>query len=426
MSARIAITGFGAVTPVGNDAEATWQGLAAGKSGVRRIETFDASTYPVQIAGLVEGFDLSQYVDDETTRNRLPRAGGFAVAAAMQALDDSGARGEYDPYERGISLGGSVGRADLQEMSDILQGRKDSRDDGGSLRRWDPEEVFTFDQNMAPSVIAQMADFRGPMISVSTACTGSAHAIGEAMRRIQDGEAKLMLAGGYDSLTSWLDVLGFSLLGALTKDYNDDPQHASRPFDANRTGFVLGEGAVIAVLEDWDAAKARGANIYAELAGYSASMNAYRMTDPPPDGGGAVLAMTKAMKEAGLTPADIDYVVAHGTGTPAGDPSEVEGIRRVFGDEHKGRIVVTSTKSMVGHSTCAAAGVNLLAAVYAMRDSKVSPTTNIDEVDPKLADMDFVPNEARDMEVRAALINAFAFGGTNGAMAVRRPDLVEA
>ena len=175
------------------------------------------------------------------------------------------------------------------------------------------------------------------MISVSTACTGSAHAIGEAMRRIQDGEAKMMLAGGYDSLTSWLDVLGFSLLGALTKDYNDDPEHASRPFDASRTGFVLGEGAVVVTLEDWDAAKERGARIYAELAGYSSSMNAYRMTDPPPDGGGAVLAMTKAMKEAGLTTGDIDYVVAHGTGTPAGDPSEVEGIRRVFGDDKSRR-----------------------------------------------------------------------------------------
>jgi 3-oxoacyl-[acyl-carrier-protein] synthase II len=421
MSARIAITGFGAVTPVGNDAESTWQGLVSGKSGIRKIQTFDASTYPVQIAGMVEGFDLAEHVPDESLRKHLSRAGGFAVAAAMEALDDAGLRDVYEPFERGVSLGGSVGRTELQEMSDILNARKESRENGGGLRRWDPDEVFVFDQNMAPAAIAQMADCRGPMVSVSTACTGSAHAIGEAMRRIQDGEAKMMLAGGYDSLTSWLDVLGFSLLGALTKDYNDDPQRASRPFERDRSGFVLGEGAVLMVLEDLEEARARGAPLLAEIVGYAASLNAYRMTDPPPDGGGAVIAVGNALRESGFRPEDVDYVVAHGTGTPAGDASETTAIKRAFG-EHAYNLAVTSPKSMVGHTTCAAGALNMLAAIGAMRESVISPTINYDNPDPEL-DLDFVGNEARQREVNVAVTNAFAFGGTNGALVVCKPDL---
>lgn len=231
----------------------------------------------------------------------------------------------------------------------------------------------------------------------------------------------MMLAGGYDALTSWVDVLGFTLLGALTKDYNDDPEHASRPFDRDRTGFVLGEGGVVMVLEDLESARARGAEIHAEIAGYGSSLNAYRMTDPPPDGGGAIIAMTRALRDSGFTAQDIDYVVAHGTGTPAGDVSETVAIKGAFGD-HAKRLVVTSPKSMTGHTTCAAGALNLLAALGAIRDNVVSPTTNLDNPDPEL-DLDYVAKDAREMEVNVVMTNAFAFGGTNGAMVVCEPEL---
>jgi 3-oxoacyl-[acyl-carrier-protein] synthase II len=230
----------------------------------------------------------------------------------------------------------------------------------------------------------------------------------------------MMLAGGHDALTTWLDVLGFTLLGALTKDYNDDPEHASRPFDANRTGFVLGEGAVVLVLEDWDAAEERGARILAEIAGYGASMNAYRMTDPPPDGSGPAIAIGAALRDAELSTSDIDYVVAHGTGTPSGDVSETVAIRRALGADAD-RALVTSVKSMTGHTTAAAGALSSLAAIYAMRDGRVSPTVNLDTPDPN-CDLDYVPNEAREHEVRAAVINAFAFGGTNACLVIRNPE----
>jgi 3-oxoacyl-[acyl-carrier-protein] synthase II len=235
---------------------------------------------------------------------------------------------------------------------------------------------------------------------------------------IQDDEADMMVAGGFDALTSWCDLLGFSLLGALTTQYNDDPEHASRPFDRDRSGFVLGEGGVVVVLEERDAAEKRGAQILAELTGYGSSLNRYRMTDPPPDGGGGVLAMSSALREAGLQPADVDYVVAHATSTPAGDLSETVAIKRVFGDDAS-RIVVTSPKCMTGHTTCAASALNLLAGIYAMRDGVVSPTINVDNQDPE-CDLDCVPNQARELEVNVFLVNGFAFGGTNGALVATR------
>ena len=218
-----------------------------------------------------------------------------------------------------------------------------------------------------------------------------------------------------------MDVIGFSLLGALTKDYNDDPEHASRPFERDRTGFVLGEGAVFMVLEELESARARGAEILGEIVGYASSLNAYRMTDPPPDGGGAVVAMTNALRESGFAPEDVDYVVAHGTGTPVGDTSETVAIKRAFG-EHAYRLAVTSPKSMVGHTTCAAGALNMLAALGAMRDGVISPTINYDHPDPEL-DLDFIGNVARERDVAVAMTNAFAFGGTNGALVVCRPDV---
>lgn len=413
---RVVITSVGAVTPVGNDAESTWQGLKAGRSGVQKIDTFDVSTFPVQIAGMCSEFTLDQLPDQHSARY-LHRGERFGVAAAAEAVRNAAIEpGTYEPDEIGVAIGGSVDRPELQEFSDAFEVR--SKSEGHALHRFPSIKTVKDSQNTATMEAARLAGADGPMIGVSTACTASAHSMGEAYRLIQDGDVRMMVAGGYDALTSWCDVLGFSLLGALTTQYNDDPEHASRPFDKDRSGFVLGEGGVIMVLEEHDAAVARGANIMAELRGYGSSLNAYRMTDPPPDGGGAVIAMNAALREAGLTSADVDYVVAHATSTPAGDISETTAIKRVFGDDAS-RIVVTSPKSMTGHTTCAASALNLLAGIYSMRDGVVSPTINVDNQDPE-CDLDCVPNEARELDVGVVLVNGFAFGGTNGALVATR------
>ncbi len=415
---RVVITGIGAVTPVGRDAESSWESLKAGRSGVRRIDYYDVSTFPVQIAGICEDFDLSQLPDQEAARY-LHRGERFGVAAAVEALRNAGLEpGTYAPERVGIAIGGSVDRPELQEFSDAFAVRATS--EGRELHRFPPIQTLLNSQNTACAEIARVAGADGPVIGISTACTASAHSIGEAFRLIQDDEVDMMVAGGFDALTTWCDLLGFSLLGALTTQYNDDPEHASRPFDRDRSGFVLGEGGVVVVLEEQEAAEARGAKILAELVGYGSSLNRYRMTDPPPDGGGGVIAMNAALREAGLGPGDVDYVVAHATSTPAGDVSETVAIKRVFGDDSR-RIVVTSPKSMTGHTTCAASALNLLAGVYAMRDGVVSPTINVDNQDPE-CDLDCVPNEARELDVGVVLVNGFAFGGTHGALAVKRHE----
>ncbi len=416
---RVAITGIGAVTPVGNDAGETWSSLVAGRSGIGPITTFDATTFPVRIAGMVEDFDVDRYLTDRTLGRHLSRAAGFGVGATAQALADAQVTaGTYEPHERGVAVGGSVGRAELQELADMSHELHSSQ--GRRIYRQAPSDVLLRDQNVGVAAMARLGGCEGPMISVSTACSGSAHAIGEAFRRIQDGEVKLMLAGGFDALTTWLDVLGFALLGALATKYNDDPQRASRPFDGERSGFVLGEGAVVAVLEDWDAARERGAPIQAELVGYGSSMNAYRITDAPPDGGGAILAMASALAESGLGPGGVDYVAAHGTGTAGNDLCETVALKSVFGPDAY-RLAISSPKSMTGHLTSAAGGLNLLAALGALREQVVPPTINHEHPDPKL-DLDYVPNTARPMRVRAVIVNALAFGGTNASFVVRAAE----
>jgi 3-oxoacyl-[acyl-carrier-protein] synthase II len=417
MARRVAVTGLGAVTPVGNDVRSTWDSLLAGRSGVGPITNFDASSYPVRIAAEVKGFRLSDHVPERRLRRHLSRAGGFGVAAARQALADAGLRpADYAPPEKGVAMGATMGRPELDEMVEMSHTIHDSG--GKRYFRQAPRDVMTRDQNTAMTVMARMAECQGPMISVSTACTASAHAIGEAFRHIQEGDARLMIAGGYDSLISYLDVLGFSLLGALVGSFNDAPQKASRPFERDRAGFVLGEGAVVVVLEEWEAARARGARIQAEMVGYGSSMNAYRMTDAPPDGGGTIVAVANALKESGLRPDEVDYVAAHGTSTPGNDLCETMALKSVFG-EHASRLAISSVKSMTGHLTAAAGGLNLLAAVGALRDQVVPPTINLENPDPKL-DLDYVPNQARKTRVRAAMVNAFAFGGTNASMVLRQ------
>ena len=257
------------------------------------------------------------------------------------------------------------------------------------------------------------------MLSVSTACTASGHAIGEAYRRIQEGDARLMIAGGYDSLISWLDVLGFSLLGALTTEHADEPERASRPFSADRSGFVLGEGAAMFVLEDLEGARERGASIHAELVGYAATMNAYRMTDPPPDGGGVTLAMARALEESGVPREDIGYIAAHGTSTPGNDLCETLAIKDVFGAHAPAASRSVRSSPWLATSPAAAAGVGLIGALGVLREGRAPPTINLDSPGPKL-DLDYVPNTAKPVDTSAAMVNAFAFGGTNACFIVQK------
>ncbi len=412
---RVAITGVGAVTPLGNTAARTWQGLAEGRSGVSALETFDASTFPVRIAGQVKDFDPGS-VAPARQRRHLSRAALFALAAAQEAVTDAGEGWDAtDPYDRGVVVAGTVGRPALQELVDMSH--QLSTSDFHDLYRQAPGDVLLRNQNVGVAAVAGAGNCRGPVVSVSTACAGAAHAIGEAYRRIQEGECAQMLTGGFDALTTWMDVLGFSLLGAITDRWNDQPERASRPFDSDRSGFVLGEGAVIAALEDWDSAVARGARIHGEIVGYGTSLNAYRITDSPPDGGGAISAMRDAVAQSGLGTEGIDYIAAHGTSTPGNDASETLAIEKLFG-EHARELCVSSPKSMTGHLTSAAAGVNLIAALGALREGLVPPTINLDRPDPRLR-LDYVPNRAVRRPVRAALVNAFAFGGTNACFVVR-------
>ncbi|MEU6766172.1 beta-ketoacyl-[acyl-carrier-protein] synthase family protein [Streptomyces sp. NPDC046853] len=413
---RVVITGFGAISPLGNDADSTWRGLREGRSGIGPLTLFDATEFPVRIAGLVRGFDARTAIPAAHKPGRFTRAGQFGIAAGLEALRHAGAGpGTYEPDACGVSLGASVGRPDLQLLVDMGQLRQESGHPDAFLTQ-SPHQVLMDDQNLPLSALVQALDARGPAIGVSTACAGSAHALGEAFRCIQEGDAELMLAGGHDSLTTWCDILGFSLLGAMTDRHNDDPEHASRPFDDDRSGFVVGEGGVVFVLEERAAALARGATVHAELLGYGSTLNAWRITDSPPDGSGADRAMEHAVEEAGVGTGGIDYVVAHGTGTPGNDLSETVALKKVFGDD-AGRLVISSPKSMAGHLTAAGAGLNVLAAVGAIRESVVPPTLNLDTPDRRL-DLDYVPHVARRTPVRAALVNAFAFGGSNTSLVV--------
>ncbi|EIV94866.1 beta-ketoacyl synthase [Frankia sp. QA3] len=415
---RVVITGAGAVTPLGNDAAGTWRGLAAGRSGIGPLTSFDTTGFPVRIGAMVKGFDPATAIPARVGRRHLSRVGQFGVAAAYEAQRSAGLdgpAGAVPPDERGVAMGASVGRPDLRTLLDIGELRASTGRPDAFVPRL-PSSTLTDDQNVPLNAMARMFAATGPMIGVSTACSGAGHALGEAFRAIQEGDAQVMLAGGYDSLTTWLDLLGFSLLGALTDRHNDDPTRASRPFDADRSGFVIGEGAAAFVLEDLASARARRAPVLAEVLGYGSSLNAWRITDSPPDGSGAIQAMEGAVAESGLGTGGIDYIVAHGTSTHGNDMSETAAIKKVFGsDAH--RLVVSAPKSMAGHLTSASLGLGVLAAIGAIRHSLVPPTINLDHPDRHL-DLDYVPHTARRMPVGAALVNAFAFGGSNTSLVI--------
>jgi len=407
---RVVVTGLGIISPIGNSVAEAWSNVLAGKSGIARINRFDPSRLASQIAGEVKNFDVGAYLSPKEAR-RMDRFIHFGIAAGIQALKDSGLQVTEDNAPRvGVNIGSGIGG---------LPGIEETHDDllKGGPRKISPFFIPSTIINMISGNFSIMHGLKGPNLAMVTACTTSAHCIGESGRLIEYGDCDVMVAGGAEAAITELTVGGFSSARALSTR-NDDPATASRPWDKDRDGFVLAEGAGVLVLEELEHAKRRGARIYAELAGYGMSGDAYHMTAPQESGEGAARCMENALRNAGLNRQDIDYINAHGTSTPLGDLAETVAVKLCFGD-HAKKLAVSSTKSMTGHLLGAAGGVEALFSVLAIRDQVAPPTANLFSQDPA-CDLDYVPNAARPMPVRAALSNSFGFGGTNGTLIFRR------
>jgi 3-oxoacyl-[acyl-carrier-protein] synthase II len=407
---RVVVTGLGIISPVGNTVPEAWDAVLAGKSGITRVSHFDPARLASQIAGEVRGFDVTRYLSPKEAR-RMDRFIHFGMAAGLQAWKDSGNAVTPESAERfGINFGSGIGGLPLiEEMhNELLK---------SGPRRISPFFIPGTIINMIAGNLSIMLGTKGPNLAIVTACTTSTHCIGEAAKAIRYGEADVMIAGGAEATVTELAMGGFASARALSTR-NDDPAGASRPWDKDRDGFVLGEGAGAVVLEEYEHAKQRGARIYCELAGYGVSSDAYHMTAPAEDGEGAFRCMRNAMRDAGLGAGDIDYVNAHGTSTPLGDIAETVAVKRAFG-EHAKKIVVNSTKSMTGHLLGAAGGVEAVFSILALVHQVSPPTINLQTPDPA-CDLDYVPNAARKMAIRAALSNSFGFGGTNGTLVFRR------
>jgi 3-oxoacyl-[acyl-carrier-protein] synthase II len=406
---RIVITGLGLISPVGNSVEEAWQNILAGVSGIGPITRFDTSTFPTQFAGEVKNFDITQYISAKDAR-RMDRFIHYGLAAGIQAVRDAGLdqAGVADPERVGVAIGSGIGGLPLIEET------KEEYIAGG-VRKVSPFFVPGSIINMISGNLSIEFGFKGPNLSIVTACTTGTHSIGEAARLIEYGDADVMVAGGAESTVSPLGVGGFCAARALSTR-NDDPTTASRPWDKDRDGFVLGEGAGVLVLEEYEHAKARGAKIYAELAGYGMSADAYHITAPNMDG--PRRSMVNALKNAGVTPSDVQYVNAHGTSTPLGDKNESDAIKAAFGDAAY-KIVVNSTKSMTGHLLGGAGGIESLFTVLAIHHQISPPTINIFNQDPE-CDLDYCANKARPMKIDVALKNNFGFGGTNGSLVFKR------
>jgi len=407
---RVVITGLGAVTPVGNDVPTTWEALLAGRSGVDRIRRFDPSELKTQFAAEVKDFDPTKYMSRREAR-RFDRFTHFALAAATEAVADAGLdMASEDPSEVGVLVGSGVGGiSTLLEQFSLMQRR-------GS-RRVSPFLIPALMMNGAAGQIAITFGLQGPNLAVASACASGAHAIGEAAAIIRRGDAQIMLAGGSEAGIVPIAIAGFNVMGAISTR-NDDPQRASRPFDADRDGFVLGEGAGMVVLESLEHAQARGARIYGELLGYGATSDAFHITAPAEDGKGAAMAMQKALEHAGIPPTAVDYINAHGTSTLLNDASETTAIKAVFG-EHAYRLAVSSTKSMIGHLLGAAGAVEAIFCLLALRDQMLPPTINYETPDPA-CDLDYVPNVARQAKVNVVMSNSFGFGGHNAVLVFGR------
>ena len=426
MKRRVVITGIGSVTPLGLTMEETWQGLLAGKSGIGPIRLFDASTFPTTFAAQVPDFDLRPYVKDLAPYAKVGRNVRFAMAAARMAFDDAGlAPSDIDRSRFGIYMGSGEGIVDFDTLvASIARG---TQNDGRvnivpfaefGLRAYDGLRELEQEPNMPANHLAAEYGLAGPAYSCLTACAASTQAVGEAMDLVRTARVDRMLAGGTHSMIHPLGVTGFNLLTAISTEPKDQPWRASRPFDRDRGGFVLGEGATILVLEELEAARKRGARILAEMVGFGTSADAYRMTDVQPEGRGAAAAMCMALADARVGPEAIDYISAHGTGTTENDKVETLAVKLVFGDAAP-KVPMSSVKSMLGHLIAAAGATELATCVLAIRDQILPPTINLDTPDPE-CDLDYVPNHARKAEVEVCLSNSFGFGGQNDSLVVRR------
>jgi 3-oxoacyl-[acyl-carrier-protein] synthase II len=409
---RVVITGLGVISPLGLDAPSTWEALLAGKSGIGPITGFDASAFSSRIAGEVHGFVPENYIDRKEVK-KMDTFIHFAIAASKEAMADSGLIVDAGNAERvGVYIGSGIGGLHLHEST-----HREYLERGP--RRISPFFIPAMIINLAAGQVSILFGAKGPNLAVATACATGNHAIGEAMRLIREDYADVMIAGGTDAGVTPLALGGFCAMKALSTR-NDAPEKASRPFDAERDGFVMGDGAGILILEERSQAIARGARIYAELAGYGLSGDAYHISAPSESGEGAARAMRGALKDAGLPPDAIDYINAHGTSTPVGDRVETLAVKAVFGD-HAKKVAFSSTKSMTGHLLGAAGGLESAITTLAVRDCVVPPTINYEHPDPD-CDLDCVPNVARRQPVRAALNNSFGFGGTNASLLTTRHD----
>ena len=406
MKRRVVITGLGMVTPLGTGVEKNWEALCAGKSGIRRVEKFDASPFPSQIAGEVRDFRSEDFMDKQQVR-RFDVFIHYAVASARMALENSGLGITDKNRDRTGCLTGSGlgGLAMLEHFHRVLLEQ--------GPRRISPFFIPGIIANMAPGQIAIEFGIKGPNLSIETACAASCHAVGESFRLIQEDKADAMVTGGSEAVVTPLALGGFCAMRALSTR-NEEPEKASRPFELNRDGFVMAEGAGILVLEEMNQALERGAPIYAEVAGYGMSADAYHISAPEPDGGGAILCMKNALVDGGFTAEDIDYINAHGTSTKLNDESETKAIKAVFG-EHAHKVAVSSTKSMTGHLLGGAGGVEAIYTALTIKHGIMPPTINYEMPDPE-CDLDFVPNVARKGRVRVAMSNSFGFGGTNASL----------
>jgi len=403
---RVVVTGLGIVCPVGIGVEPAWRAIVAGESGIGPITRFDASAFPSRIAGEVKDFDVSRWLSAKEAR-RYDTFIHYGLVATMEAVHDAGLESYPGDKERvGVCIGSGIGGLPM------IEDTKQAYNDGGP-RKISPFFVPGSIINMISGLVSIQYGYQGPNLGMVSACSTANHSIGEAARLVEYGDADIMVAGGSESTVSPLGIGGFCASRALSTR-NDDPAAASRPWDTGRDGFVLGEGAGVLVLEELEHAKARGARIYCELAGYGMSADAHHITAPPEDGGGAQRSMRNALKNAGMHPADVDYINAHGTSTPLGDVAECIAVRRTFG-EHAHKLVVSSTKSMTGHLLGAAGGIEAVFTVLAIRDQIAPPTANLFNVDPQ-CDLDFAPLAARPMPIRGALSNSFGFGGTNATL----------
>ncbi len=412
MARRVVITGMGAVTPVGNTVDQMWESVTSGTSGVGTISKFDATGFPATIAAEVKEFDIRDYIEKSEAR-KMDSFSHYAVAGAVQAVRDAGLEGNYDPERTGVIMGVGIGGFESLESSYealFLKGPD----------RTPPMTIPKLISNEGPGNVAITLDCQGPCYAVTTACSSATDAIGNAYRAIQYGQADVVITGGTEACITRLGVMGFCKLHALTTEFNDRPTEGSRPFDAKRSGFVIGEGGGVLTVESLEHAQARGAKIYAEIVGNAMTCDAQHLTAPHTEGRGAIKAMRLALEEAGVKPSQVDYINAHGTSTPINDPFETKAIKKVFGDAAHS-VKISSTKSMTGHCIGAAGGIEAIICAKAITEGVIPPTINQEEPDPE-CDLDYVPNKAISQDVRVAMSNTFGFGGHNGVLVLKAFD----